>query len=218
MLYWDGERWLAPVAGNEAGKAANQVSDQLTTTPATVANSVPVTESLRFELSPAPLGAAMLGTGLCVLGLFLPANQAPAGVSRVISNSLIQQGVVVWSIVIFGAMFVVNLARAYQQKRPLSLWALLFPVTAGGTTATLLGGSTLEYVATKQSVHAAAGIGVYVVVAGAVMAAVGIIGLRASPGRALTQCPRCAELVLADARVCRHCSADLARHDLLAGS
>jgi hypothetical protein len=94
-----------------------------------------------YELNPVALAAALLGAGMCVVGLFLPATENP-GFSQVESNSLIQQGTVVWIIVIFGAIFAVDLARAYQAKRPPSWWELIFPISVGISSGRLLKGDT----------------------------------------------------------------------------
>lgn len=172
--------------------------------------------SERFELNPVALAATLLGAGMTVLGLFLPANENP-GFAQVDKNTLIQQGVVVWSVVIFGAVFVIDLARSYQRKKRPNWGELLFPITVGTSTARLLGGTTLYPIVNgspdsgASGVHAAAGTGVYVVLAGAVISALGIIAMRAWPGRELQHCPECAETILSEARVCRHCGYRLER-------
>ena len=117
----------------------------------------------------------------------------------------------VWTVVIFGALFVLDLARAYQRKRQVSWWELVFPVTVAASTARLLKGSTLYPVvdgkvdSTQAGVHAAAGVGVYVILVGAVVCALGIWAMRQRAGRQLRQCPACAENVLAEAKRCKHC-------------
>jgi hypothetical protein len=165
---------------------------------------------VRFELNPAAAALALLGAAMCVLGLFLPTYENP-GFSSIAKNTMIQQGAVVWTVVIFGALFAVDLFRAYQSKRPPRWAELVFPVTVGLSTARLLKGTTLYPVVggaadtTASGLHAAAGAGVYVTFAGAVICALGIVAMRQWPGRELRQCPACAETVLAQAHVCKHC-------------
>lgn len=168
----------------------------------------------RYELNPVALGIALLGAALTVVGLFLPAYEN-SGFLQVENNRLIQQGVVVWTVVIFGVVLIVDLARAYQQHRRPSWGALTFPVSVGISTALLLKGTTVYPVVggvidqTAAGTHAAAGTGVYVVLAGAVICALGIFAMRQNPGRQLRQCPACAETVLAEATVCKHCGSAL---------
>ena len=89
------------------------------------------------------------------------------------------------------------------------------PVTVGITTVLLLRGTTVYPLldghldTSVPGVHAAASTGVYLVLLGAVICALGIIALRRHPGRQLRQCPACAETVLAEARVCKHCGHQL---------
>lgn len=174
-----------------------------------------VEEAPQSELNAVALAAALLGAAMCVVGLFLPANENP-GFSQLESNSLIQHGAVVWTVVIFGAVFAVDLARAYQRRNPPSWWELAFPVTVGVSTARLLTGSTLYPIVngspdtTASGVHAAAGTGVYLVLAGALICGLGIIALRLAPGRMMKQCAACAENVLAEAQICKHCGHRLA--------
>lgn len=167
-------------------------------------------EPVRFELNPIALAVAIIGTAVVIVGLFLPANENP-GFTNVEKDTLIQQGLVVGTVIIFGVLFAIDLARSYQRHRRPSWWGLVFPIAVFASTARLLKGSTLYPImngkadTSQPGTHAAAGTGVYVVLAGAVITAVGLAALRLWPGREMRQCPACAELVLAEAKVCRYC-------------
>jgi hypothetical protein len=167
-------------------------------------------EPVRFELNPMALAVALIGTAVVIVGLFLPANENP-GFTNVANNTLIQHGLVVGTVIVFGALFAIDLARCYQRHRRPSWSELLFPITVFASTARLLRGSALYPIVngkadtSQPGIHAAAGTGVYVVLAGAVITAVGVVALRLWPGRAMRQCPACAELVLAEAKECRYC-------------
>jgi hypothetical protein len=167
-------------------------------------------EPIRFELNPIAVAVALIGTAVIILGLFLPANENP-GFGNVEQNTLIQQGLVVATVIVFGVVFAIDLARSYQRRRRPSWWELLLPISVFATTARLLGGSTLYPVVngkadtSQPGTHAAAGTGIYAVLVGAAVAALGIAALRLWPGRQMRQCPACAELVPTEAKVCRYC-------------
>ena len=56
-----------------------------------------------------------LGAAITVIALFLPANENP-GFSTIDKNTLIQQSLVTWSVVIFGAVAHIEPIRLWRKE------------------------------------------------------------------------------------------------------
>jgi Uncharacterised protein family UPF0547 len=176
--------------------------------------------------NPLGLGLVMVGAFAMAIAAFLPLDQ-PVGLLRMVqSNTLIQHGG--WLLIALALGIAGGGFRASQGKR--NAWALtlvacvvaaiqifswatdeslrtLYPVGADGTLDT-----------SKPGVVASFGIAIYVAIVGIAAASIGVLMLRetkdsvalAAEGDAPLQpqtkkCPDCAEAILADAKVCKHC-------------
>jgi zinc-ribbon domain len=169
---------------------------------------------------PTPLGVglALIGAATLVISAFLPwADTSSTGFSRLAKNTLVQHGD--WVVLVAAAVVGFDVVRFYTQRRVLGLVSVLW---APGVAIVLLiaeaaqkshfqfypigpdGTPDTSVPATPGS----PGVGLYVGIVGAVVAAAGLVAMRriAADGLAETKrCPDCAEIVLAQANVCKHC-------------
>lgn len=166
--------------------------------------------------NPVGIALAALGGVLVALAAFLPLNEPSSAFVRVESNSLIQhEG---WWLIVLGALIV--LVAVTVRKR--AVWVCVLAVLAGAAVVHF--GSdkelrTLYPIGTNGEPNPEAngtvvplGVAVYVAGVGAALAFVGgwvmTRGRRAvtsTPERATKDCPDCAETILAEAQVCKHC-------------
>lgn len=171
-----------------------------------------------------PVGAviALLGAVLVFVGSFLPVHKL--GIIPMPNNSFVSDGD--WWVLI--AALVMLVAGLYQLlgARTVGEWRIIIP-SAGAVIAGIIGLThhyqTLALSAAGQqllgvsSVRATVGVGVYLVLAGGAVGLIGALLLRgwwrpagpapftAAAPAATKQCPDCAETILADAHVCKHC-------------
>lgn len=178
-----------------------------------------------YDVDPAGLALAGVGAAAMALGAFLPLDQPGGQFAYVQSNSLIQHGG--WTLIALGAGVALDGFRCYQTGK--RSWG----VCAMGAIGLLIviglaeskGLRTLYPIGTDGQPDQSApgtvvplGIAVYVSGAGAALAAVGgwVLHQRATirdtddhstlaSDQATKCCPDCAEAILADARVCKHC-------------
>jgi uncharacterized protein UPF0547 len=173
--------------------------------------------------NPLGLGLVIVGAVAMALSAFLPLDQPTGPFGRVQDNTLIQHGG--WLLV---AVAVAIAASGYSVNQGKTPWPLptvlcavaglgiiyvatskdmhtLYPVGANGTIDTSLPGTV-----------ASPGIAVYVAGAGVALALIGSLMLRDADGSSAVEfdddgwprskkCPDCAETVLSDAKVCKHC-------------
>src|SRR5262245_14084489 len=175
--------------------------------------------------APIALGTIVFGAALMIISTFLPLYE-PTGYFRLIQeNTLIQHGgwlLIVAALAIVGCGFL-------DSRKP-NDWTLTFSVgciTAVGLVAVALypdfrklcsvGG--LDGQVDSSNCHTAPfGIAMYVAFVGVGIALVGAFLLRGAEtvaedelvtawasSRSTKKCPDCAETILADAKVCKHC-------------
>jgi ribosomal protein L32 len=176
------------------------------------------------DLSPVAIGLALVGSACLIIGVFLPRVENTSAFAGIAENSLIQTGDGWW----FIALAVGIAAAVYRAWRKgekswsvivLAVLATAFALYLGVDEATrtlypLDESGTAD--ASAEGTVAAAGIGIYVVGVGGVLALLGGFQMqrdveRRSAGQprvvahATKSCPECAETVLDAARVCKHC-------------
>lgn len=165
------------------------------------------------EVNKAGVGLAVAGAALMVIAMFLPQLDSPVGM--IAENSFAQSGT--WW---FAGLAVVTVAATYRvvQQRQTSFSVLLIGVVAVGFAVYFGTGERLELINPvtdrETGVAASPGLGVYAGgIGGALVAYGGLLlvgwgiwpGGAQAPARRTKQCSDCAETVLADARVCKHC-------------
>jgi len=176
----------------------------------------------RYAINPVGVGVAVLGGALLALASFLPLDESNSPFARVQSNTLIQHGG--WWFILAGAL--VALAAVATKRRPIGVIGL--SVVAGalvvyfGSDKSL---RTLYPIGTNGEPQESAsgtvvplGIAIYVAGAGALLAFIGgwvmlrtrqvaapTPALPPSEQEATQRCPDCAETILAQAHVCKHC-------------
>lgn len=169
---------------------------------------------------PNPVGAglALLGAVLILIGTFLPVRSLAS--LPIANNSFVAGGD--WWVLVLPLTMGVTAAYMLIGATARGVWAVLIAsVIAIGTgiygasshfqTLTLnAAGQALFGVA---SVKASAAAGVYLVLAGGIvgLAAAGLLFGKWRPvgvpayGRRTKRCPDCAEAIMAEAKVCKHC-------------
>jgi hypothetical protein len=175
----------------------------------------------RYAISPLAAGTAVGGGALLALASFLPLDQ-PSGVfARVQSNTLIQHGY--WWVLVGAAAIVLAALRAYTTGKrsettsvlALGVIAAVLVVYAAQDTSlrTLYPiGASGEPEASATGTVVPLGIAIYVASAGVLLALLGGWTMRQTAAAVpaiepehTTRCPECAEMILAAARVCKHC-------------
>lgn len=177
--------------------------------------------------NPLALGLVIVGALAMALAAFLPLDEPTGLFGMVRDNTLIQHGG--WTLIALAVGIAASGFRASQRKGnwwvlpvvlcvlaaiALANWATdkdlrtLYPIGANGNLDT-----------SQPGMVASLGIAIYVAGAGVALALVGSLMLRqteqsrapeAADGPASVQaqtkkCPDCAETILADAKVCKHC-------------
>lgn len=156
-----------------------------------------------------------VGAALVVLAVFLPYASTPFPVSN---NTLIQSGTG-WILVVFAVAVALECYRV-RDRDERTRWVLVAGVLLIAYTIYAGTGSRLDLTFTTSNPlsptvtrHASPGIGVYMAGIGGAIVALGgatVMGFDAGLGatavaRSRKRCPDCAEVVLADAKVCKHC-------------
>lgn len=176
------------------------------------------------------LGLVVVGATALAISVFLPLTERAGIFSLVQNNSLIQHGG--WILLIFAIGIAASGVRASQGKSYQWIWCLsgcvltgailIFIATDEGTRTLYPVGPDGAADASQPGIVAPLGIAVYVAGAGVAAAAIGaftLAGLGSSFGAhdelarmwaeedspTQKKCPDCAETVLYDARVCKHC-------------
>jgi hypothetical protein len=169
--------------------------------------------------APLGVGLALIGAATLVVSAFLPwADVSNTGFSRLAKNTLVQHGD--WFVLVAAAVICLDVYRCYTRAGRLRglIWVLWAPVVAVVLlVAEAAQKSHFQFYPigagglADTSVPATAGspgVGLYVGIVGAVVAAAGLVAMRRIAIESLTEtkrCPDCAETVLAEATVCKHC-------------
>lgn len=175
----------------------------------------PLPEPEPVEINRAGVGLAIAGAVLMVVGCFLPGVESTT-FSQIVDNTLIASGNGIFVIAIaVGA--VAGTYRLYQQGR--QDWSVFIDGLFGIAAAVYAGtGDRLELQSLDTSlatvtVTGSPGVGIWVVGVGAGLVTCGGLFLAGHgawfggqmSARQVKTCPDCAETVLADAHVCKHC-------------
>jgi hypothetical protein len=189
------------------------------------ASDEPVVASKAVSENPLGLGLVIVGAAALALSTFLPFVQPLSALRTVEDNTLIQHGG--WVLIAFALGIAASGYRA-SRGRPKERWTsivlcviaaavvimdandkdmrTLYPVPLNGTIDTSQPGTV-----------ASLGIAIYVAGAGVAATLIGSLTLLQSTKRApdplvaawedseTKKCPDCAETILADAKVCKHC-------------
>jgi ribosomal protein L32 len=178
----------------------------------------PEDDTPEYVVNPVGAGLAVLGGALLALATFLPLDEPSGLLARVQSNTLIQhEG---WWLLLAGAAIAAAGVSSYSGKRR-TRGAILLSVIAGALViyfATNKSLRTLYPVGASGEANESAtgtvvplGIAVYVAGSGVFLALLGGLIMRRPQQRApasdatTKQCPDCAETILAQAHVCKHC-------------
>jgi hypothetical protein len=177
--------------------------------------------------NPLGLGLVIVGAVVMAISAFLPLDERAGRFSGVTNNTLIQHGG--WLLIALAVGIAVSGFRVSQGRRtewlvPIILCvvaAVLIVLTANdkGTRTLYPVGSDGTADTTQSGVVVPLGVAIYVAGAGVAVALMGSLILRQSakhrvPDDPLVaawaeaptkKCPDCAETVLADAKVCKHC-------------
>lgn len=169
----------------------------------------------RYAINPAGVIFACLGALAMVVSAFLPLDEPDGTFTRIQSNTLIQHGG--WLLIALGVGIGLAAYRSYSTgKRG---WTVVVLGLIGIAIAIVIGTNkdyrtlyaiTADGSQTGDGTVVPLGIAVYVAGAGAALAALGGRVMRQAPSGSTPPvqnkaCPDCAETVLADANVCKHC-------------
>jgi hypothetical protein len=174
------------------------------------------------QIAPNPLALAVAGLGalLMVVGVFLPRVESRQFLT-VADNTLIQSGdgwiFIGLAIAIAGASY----AALRRQRRAFAVLVLglaavalaIYEGTGDRLELRSLNPGARSVLNLPNAEQGSPGIGIYMVGAGGALAALAgltLAGLSLGPGgdvptRRTKTCPDCAETILADAQVCKHC-------------
>jgi hypothetical protein len=179
-----------------------------------------------FAISQAATAATAIGGALIVIASFLPLDEPSGLFSRVASNTIVQQEE--FLIPVFGGLIVVAAVSSYlsRQRRASTVILSILTTVLVVVMATNKSNRTLyplnslgEAENSGNGTVVPFGIAIYVVGAGAALAVLGSLAMYKAEridgvtepsavradNRATKQCPDCAETILAQARVCKHC-------------
>ena len=157
-----------------------------------------------------------MGGALLILAAFLPVDESTSAFTRVSANTLIQQEE--WLLPIFGLIVLVAALEAYVSKRPRRWRSVILGLVTIGIVVYLAQDKGLRTLYSlnahgeaeegSQGTVVPLGIAIYVAGAGALLATIGgwVMG-HSSPAPGTKQCPECAEIILAAAKLCKHCGA-----------
>jgi hypothetical protein len=161
--------------------------------------------------NPLALGLIIVGAVALAISTFLPLVE-PAGTFRMIEhNTLIQRGG--WMLVALALGIAVSGYRVSQGRWTARWLPMVLCVSAAGLI--VLNDKNLRTlypvgpdgnpITTEPGIVANPGIAIYVAGAGVAAAFIGSAMLLRSRQARTKKCPDCAETVLADAKVCKHC-------------
>lgn len=162
-----------------------------------------------------PVGAAvaLLGAILGLVGSFTSVHQY--GIVPIQKNSYIAEGY--WWILLASVILGIGAAYLLIGQARTGSWKLVIPslaVIGGGVIGLSHHFQQLEITATGQTFQGTPGIGVYLTLVGGIMGVVGAAIYNSAwhpwpapswERRPTKQCPDCAETILLDANVCKHC-------------
>jgi hypothetical protein len=183
--------------------------------------------------NPLGLGLVIVGAAVMAIATFLPFDE-PTGVFATIrQNTLIQIGQ--WWLIGLALGIAGSGYRVYQRNRAEWVWSIILCAVAAIAVLVIAGDKSLRTLypvrpdgtldTSQPGTVATLGIAIYVAGAGVAVALIGSVMLRHSArdgvadefvesylaDRATKKCPDCAETVLADAKVCKHCGYRLVR-------
>jgi hypothetical protein len=168
------------------------------------------------EINRAGAGLALAGAALAVIAVFLPRVESTT-FAKVQENSLIQSGDG-WLFIIAAVLVTAAIYRAYQQRRKtmapiiIGVFVIGLAIYNGTGDRMELAGSSL--LGETISETATPGVGIYAAGAGGLLMTLGGAWLggfsvgaggKMPPARRTMTCPDCAETILFDANVCKHC-------------
>jgi hypothetical protein len=178
------------------------------------------TEAVEPGIAPNPVGAglALLAALLILIGSFVPIHSF--GTLPIPNNSFVSDGD--WWLLAVPLAMGVTAAYLLLGATEEGVWRIVVPsliaigVGIYGSTSkfqTLDLNAAGQQLLGQQSVKASAGAGVWLVLAGGLLgiAGAGLLSGKWQPagapeyGRRTRNCPDCAERILADAKVCKHC-------------
>jgi hypothetical protein len=210
--YWDGEKW--------GEKWTDEFQDLSIWDRMAGAGRAPTAPAEPTEVNVAGAALAIVGALGMFIGAFLPWVEASTFV-QIQDNSLIQSGDG-W--VLIGCALGIGLAVYAAWRRQRQSWAVVvlaaialgFTVYAGTGDRLEVGSvnsGARQTLGLSSTERGSPGVGIYVsgvsagmaAVGGLLLAGIGVGAARGIPDRRTKKCPDCAETILADARVCRHC-------------
>ena len=200
--FWDGEQWTDQYRGRP--ESSDQPEDEL------------------VEVSRAGTALAAVGTTVLFISVFLPHLESDTFM-QIVDNSMIQNGLG-WGPIIVAILAAVALFRTWNQRKltksllVAGALAIAYAVYAGTGERLELQGVGPGSGRFGFSDTASPGLGVYaagiggllMALGGALLAGWNFQGAGASSPKAsgdagTKTCPDCAESILGDARVCKHC-------------
>lgn len=229
----DGDE-LGVIDGLAAGMRAHLDGDELATFDSVVVFGNKSGRPSRFKKVPASaeggddeIGTSQLGFWLAIAGVaamtvavFLP-EASTTTLQNIENNTLIQSGDG-WAFLVLGIGSLAALYRAYRGQTR-TWWPLIAGLLAIGLAIVEGQPSNLKYcstVLTTACTTASPGIGLYLAGVGGGLLALGGVYLHAAAptpssgaqtrvevasAREMKRCPDCAEDVMAEARICKHC-------------
>jgi hypothetical protein len=211
LRYFDGDAWTRHVADGKTVHVDPQPIPEVTV-------SNPTENDIRYDIDPAGLAVALLGSLAALIAVFLPRVESPAFL-RIEHNTLIQSGDGYW---IVG--FAIALAAAAYRARSTGVRAfspyvfgcliLAIAIYEGTNEGSLtLSRISLSGDPVGGTVKASPAIGIYLAGIGGALGIIGTWRMRRDSPRAVPEpvteptkrCPDCAETIMAAANVCRYC-------------
>jgi hypothetical protein len=173
-----------------------------------------------YRVNPVGTALVVVGGALLALSSFLPLDEPSSALRVVQSNTLIEHSE--WWLLIAGAILIIAALSSYASKRRPSWSLFILAIVTAGIVVYLAqdkGLRTLYPVNTSGEAESSAqgtvvplGIAIYIAGVGAVLSVIGVWVMRRTaeaapvqPAQVTKQCPDCAETILAEANVCKHC-------------
>lgn len=165
-----------------------------------------------YDVGIAGIALAMLGAIALITSVFLPLDEAPNAIVTIQKNTFIQHGH--WEFLAGGVVIALVALRSYISGWRTWTIAVLGLIAGGLATVAATNKGLRTLVSLHGGVESSpevvpSGIAIYVAGAGAALALVGgWIAWRTATH--VMRCPDCAEKMLAEAHVCKHCGYRLA--------